>query len=194
VSLVSNGLESRKKFIASCPCDSLRLRFHIRYTPGHPFSEFAFDRLRVGDRVVIRGPWGNFTVNDKSTRPILFIAHETGFAAVESLMEHAIALELDQPLWVYWLVSSTAGHYRINYLRSWKDALDNFDYRCVRLGSDEIREFNHALLGLIKAHQPLRRYDVYITAPERNRGSVRKIFQNEGLPPPQLRIDDLEHA
>jgi len=84
------GLRPKMLSIASCPCDSIQLRFHLRRRDDDPFSAFVFDQLRKGREVLLRGPYGDFTLDEESERPLVFIAWESGFASVSSLIDHVI--------------------------------------------------------------------------------------------------------
>lgn len=125
--------------IASCPCNGLMLQFHLEYVPGDPFSEQVFHHLHVADPVEVEGPYGRVTLDEDSLRPLVLIAQGTGFAAIKSLLEHAIALEMDQPVHLLWVVRP-GGHYLLNYCRAWENALDAFRFETLELdemASDE---------------------------------------------------------
>lgn len=129
---LGDGL-TRELPLASCPCDGRNLRCHLPRTAGDPFSAWAFQRLAPRQELEIRGPRGRFTLDEDRRGPLLFIAEETGFAAVESLIEHAIALEWEHSISLYWLSARPGGQYLDNYCRSWVDALDEFRYQRVEL-------------------------------------------------------------
>ena len=131
LSLAIAGMPPRNKSLASCPCNAMHLQFHIRRVPGDPFSEYVFTQLKVSQTVTVEGPWGNFSLDENSKRPIIFVAYETGFAPIKSIIEHAIALELEQPLHLYWMAHQPGNHYLNNLCRSWLDALDNFSYTAL---------------------------------------------------------------
>ena len=44
-------------------------------------------------------------LNEKSHRPLIFIACETGFAPIKSLIEHAMALDAAETLHLYWIAA-----------------------------------------------------------------------------------------
>ena len=121
----------RESWLASCPCDAVNLRIHVRRDPGDPFAAFVFGALGRGAGAVIEGPAGHFVLDDASVRALLFLAWDTGFAPVESLIEHAINLELDTPIRLLRVVRGRGVPYRHNYCRAWADALDDFRYRIV---------------------------------------------------------------
>ena len=121
----------RESWLASCPCDAVNLRIHVRRDPGDPFAAFVFGALGRGAGAVVEGPAGHFVLDDASVRALLFLAWDTGFAPVESLIEHAINLELDVPIRLVRVVRGRGVPYRHNYCRAWADALDDFRYRIV---------------------------------------------------------------
>ncbi|TPW01377.1 MAG: ferredoxin, partial [Alphaproteobacteria bacterium] len=80
--------------LASCPCDDRNLLFHIRSDAGDEFASRLFaGALKAGDAVNVWGPWGDFVLRKDSTRPIAFLACDTGFAPMKSLIEHATAID-----------------------------------------------------------------------------------------------------
>lgn len=115
--------------IASCPCNGMLLEFHLHYVEGESFSEYIFNQLSMNDEVLVKGPSGDFTLDETSDRPLLFIAYDTGFAGVKSLIEHAIALEIPQDMYLYRIACNQSEDYMHNICRAWDDAIDNFHYQ-----------------------------------------------------------------
>jgi len=114
--------------VGSCPCDDMNLHFQLPRAPGTAFSEHVFTRLGKGDRVDIKGPDGDFVLDETSQRPLVFIAWHTGFAPVRSLIEHAMALEFAGSMRLVWVALDRRDRYQENLCRSWQDAFDNFFY------------------------------------------------------------------
>lgn len=121
--------------IASCPCNGMFLQFHLALRPDEPFTLHVFEQLRSNEVVEVNGPFGAFTLDEGSRRPIVMVAQDTGFAPLKSLLEHALALELPQPLTLFWASAHDDGFYMANLCRSWVDALDNFTYQPLYLES-----------------------------------------------------------
>lgn len=203
LSLAINGMPSRNKSIGSCPCNAMHLQFHIRRVEGDPFSEYVFSQLKISQTVMIEGPWGHFTLDENSKRPIIFIAYETGFAPIKSIIEHAIALELEQPLHLYWMAHQSGNHYLNNLCRSWLDALDNFSYT-VLTGKDlsgescwetsanpivSLCDMEGAGAAIIADYPDLGNYDIYLTAPESGMDAMTELLKKHGLPEQQLHMD-----
>lgn len=118
--------------LASCPCDERNLHFHIAREEPSPLARALFaDRLRPGSPVSVRGPSGDFVLDADSTRPLVLVACDTGFAPIKSLLEHAMAGEQIEAFDLTWLATRSDGHYLANQCRAWAAAFDNFSHRLL---------------------------------------------------------------
>ncbi|MEW6648487.1 MAG: 2Fe-2S iron-sulfur cluster-binding protein [Pseudomonadota bacterium] len=131
---IGNGM-SCDAAIASCPCNGMLLQFHLAQRADEAFPYHVFRKLHANDVVQVSGPFGDFTLDESSRRPIVMVAQDTGFAPLKSLIEHALALELSQPISLVWVSAHDDGFYLANLCRSWVDALDNFSYQPLHLES-----------------------------------------------------------
>lgn len=122
------GLQAADISLASCPCDGLNLEFHFQSGAGSELTARALAGFRKSDRFDIEGPRGRFVLDEASRRPLVFIACDTAIAPIKSIIEHAINLELCQPIHLHWHSMRPGGHYLHNYFRSLADALDEFTY------------------------------------------------------------------
>jgi CDP-4-dehydro-6-deoxyglucose reductase len=176
--------------VASCPCDDRNLQFHIRRSAGNAFAERVFDGLKGVDTVRVEGPRGAFVLNEESHRPLIFIACETGFAPIKSLIEHAMALDAAETLHLYWIASGK-GHYLDNLCRSWSDALDNFRYAPLK-ADDALPDeavMQGALRQVLQDHPRLGDYDAYVAGPEPLANAAEYLLLECGLPRQQLFVD-----
>ncbi len=194
VSLTLPGGASATHPVASCPCDERNLEFHIRLRDGNAFSAQVFDALKGSDTVRIDGPSGEFVLDEDSPRPLIFIAGETGFAPVKSLVEHAMALDTAEMLYLYRIGSGTGDHYLDNLCRSWNDALDNLRY--VPLTEDPSLPgedaMQRALLPVLEHHPQLDHHDVYIAGPARLTNAAEFLLLQRGFPRAQLVVNTLD--
>jgi CDP-4-dehydro-6-deoxyglucose reductase len=171
--------------VASCPCDERNLHFHVRRRAGDAFAERVFAGLKGVDAVHIEGPRGEFVLDEASTRPLVFVAFDTGFAPVKSLIEHAMALEASESLHLYW-IAGEGGHYLDNLCRSWSDALDDFHYAPI-VSSDE-----SALQRVLQDLPRPAECDVYVAGPAQAAHAAEFTLLEHGLPRAQLRLGTLE--
>ncbi|MGZ9091215.1 MAG: 2Fe-2S iron-sulfur cluster-binding protein [Rhodoplanes sp.] len=194
VSLALPGGQSASYAVASCPCDERNLQFHIRRRSDEAFAERVFGGLKGADTVLVEGPRGEFVLDEKSNRPLVFIACESGFAPIKSLLEHAMALDAAEMLHLYRLAYGRSGHYLDNLCRSWSDALDNFRYvpLTVDAALPDEAAIQGALQQLLEDHPRLDGYDVYVAGPGRLATAAEFLLLECGLPRAQLFVDTLE--
>ncbi len=125
--------------IASCPCDDRNLHFHVARDAGDPLAQQLFDgRIAVGVALNVRGPNGDFVLGHGTLPRAVFLACDTGFAPVKSLIEHVIAAESVERFALYWLATRPDGHYLANQCEAWAAAFDEFDY-CAAADPDPAR-------------------------------------------------------
>jgi len=194
VTLCIDGMRPKTLPIASCPCDAVQLRFHVRRRDADPFSDFVFNRLRKGRDVVLQGPRGDFTLDEESTRPLVFIAWESGFAPVSSLIDHTIQKDENRSMDLYWLSAIARGHYLSNYCRAWRDVLDDFRYHSIDLEPAGEERLEEVILRVARVHTSLDSCDYYLTLPEASLNSVKSLLSQAGVPDTQIRIVPLMHA
>jgi len=179
--------------VASCPCDDRNLQFHIRRRAGDAFAERVFDGLGAADSVRIEGPRGTFVLDEESSRPLVFIAGDSGFAPIKSLIEHAMALEAAESLSLVWIASAPGGHYLDNLCRSWGDALDDFRYVPLTLeGVASPEAVDRALQPMLQNHPALQDCDVYVAGPQALTHATEFMLLERGVPPAQLSVNMLE--
>jgi CDP-4-dehydro-6-deoxyglucose reductase, E3 len=177
------GEASTQLPIASCPCDDRNLHFHVARNAEDGFAQAVFSSIKVGNAVTLFGPWGDFVLRADSPRSILFLACDTGFAPIKSLLEHAMALEVSERLYLYWLATRPGGHYLANLCRSWADALENFSYAPVAADAADALE----LLRRVDAdHSDLNAFDIYVAGSESFVESAAVALRERGFPQAQL--------
>jgi CDP-4-dehydro-6-deoxyglucose reductase len=176
--------------IASCPCDDRNLLFHIRREPGDEFAGRLFaGALRPNDPVSVFGPWGSFVLRQDSTNDIVFLACDTGFAPVKSLIEHAVAADVPGMLRLVWAATEPAGHYLENQCRAWADALETFSYAAVVAPDPEAAGRAAARRALDEGDHAGR--DFYVVGPSFFVSAAAAALAAAGLPAVQLRTEVL---
>jgi len=162
VALTLPGIGTLDSSIASCPCNGSQLQFHIPYRPGDPFTRQLFTGLRHGTEIELEGPFGEMTLDDDSPRPLLLLAQEHELAPMKSLIEHAINLDVAQPVRLIW-IAAEGGHYLENHCRSWGEALDDYRFLPISYAPGEADAAQaRRLLQVIAAElDELAPWDVY---------------------------------
>lgn len=192
-SLAFDGMPPQVLSIASCPCDAIQLRFHLRRRDDDPFSEFVFGELRKGREVLLQGPCGDFTLDEESTRPLVFIAWESGFAAVSSLIDHVIQKDENRSIDLYWLSAIPRGHYLSNHCRAWRDVLDDFRYHSIDLQPAGEERIDDVIERILRVHMLLADHDYYLALPQAALDYARVLLNEEGVPDEQVRASAMLH-
>lgn len=169
--------------IASCPCDDRNLFFHIPHNESNAPEDFIGDGLAKGDEVIVTGPHGHFLLNENSGRPQLYIAFGTGFAPIKSLIEHAMAIDENSTMHLYWIMDKEEDLYLNNLCRSWNDALDDFHYYPT-IGKDISQSINAAQINLTEC-------DVYVAGTEVQISKAKEWLYQNGLVKDQLFTNSL---
>ena len=186
--------------VASCPCNGMLLEFHIRRRADDGFSDYLFGQLNINDEITIKGPAGEFILDDETQRALLFIAYDTGFAGVKSLIEHAIALEMNQDIHLYRIACNPDEDYMHNICRAWADAIDNLYYHafehCIPIDCDDNKKAKACgqfLLVLDKGDDSLiANSDVYLSGVEDMVANLGKTLLEKGLPEERLKVQQVD--
>jgi len=177
--------------VASCPCDDRNLQFHVRRRAGDSVAERVFGGLKGVDSVRVEGPRGGFVLNEESHRPLVFIAGESGFAPIKSLIEHAMALDAAESLHLVWVASGEGGPYLDNLCRSWSDALDDFRYTPLA-AKGALADDEAALRQVLQDHPRPGECDIYVAGPAPWASAAEFQLLERGLPREQLFVNTLE--
>ncbi|OOG25210.1 flavodoxin oxidoreductase [Thioalkalivibrio denitrificans] len=191
---MDNGAVSTTQPLANCPCDDRNLILHLNAQDDDPFVRHCFEQTRNGDTVEVHGPFGDFVLPDEKPRPLLFLAADTGFAPVRSLVEHVLAQENTEDIDLLWVANNSTGHYQGNLCRAWQDAIDNFHYRGLEWesGSDarSLRSLlDNALQGISR---PADRY-AFIAGPASFVQVAREAALATGVHPEHQRTFETGH-
>lgn len=176
--------------IASCPCDDRNLLFHIRRDDEDEFARRLFaGALQPNDAVSVFGPSGDFVLQKDSPNDLVFLACDTGFAPVKSLVEHAVASDLPGLIRLLWAATRSDGHYLENQCRAWADALDTFSY--VALNDVDPASAGRVTVQRLLAEGGFAGRDIYLAGPADFVAAAARALAAAGLPANQLRSEVL---
>ncbi len=92
------GIGSRAFSLASPPSASGEVELNIRSVPGGQGTAYVHEKLQVGERIGISGPYGRFFVKKSARMPVLFMAGGSGLSSPRSmildLLEEGFALPI----------------------------------------------------------------------------------------------------
>lgn len=183
--------------VASCPCDETQIELHVEHSPGNPIADYVFGDCQVGDRLEVCGPSGDFVLDVNSVHSLIFIAWGDQFASIKSLVEQAMALDMAEEIWVYWVMPGREKPYLHNLCRAWQDALDNLSYTRLEATESAFAEpvtkteqhaISDVLATLAQKHYNVRTYDFYVAAPEHTAAYIKRYLIARGVPEAQIKL------
>jgi NAD(P)H-flavin reductase len=87
---------------------SARLELLVRSKPGGAASRWLFQRLAVGSRLTVEGPYGRAHAQSPAGRPVVCVAGGSGLGQVLTIAEHCLAQDDPRPLSFYYGARSVA--------------------------------------------------------------------------------------
>ncbi|MFV1973235.1 MAG: 2Fe-2S iron-sulfur cluster-binding protein [Thiohalobacterales bacterium] len=182
-------LPPRDCSISSCPCDDMNLQFQVPVIAGDRFTEYLAGSAHANDVINVQGPRGDFALNEESSRSLVFIAGNSGFGPIKSLIEHAMALDIAEDIYLAWITTDDNSHYLGNLCRSWADALDNFHYSALQAENEtSVEGLLPEITGKLGS---LDQYDYYVCTPEPLLAPVQSFLTKNGAPESQVHVEPL---
>jgi NAD(P)H-flavin reductase/ferredoxin len=118
--VILNGGYSRNFSMANAPHESDGAQLHIRHVPGGRFSELIWASLKIGDKLEVEAPFGEFFLRDDCDRPIVFLATGTGFAPIKAMIEDMIKRSIVRQARFYWGIRRRDDLYMPEILEKWR--------------------------------------------------------------------------
>ncbi len=172
--------------IGSCPCNGMMIQFHLQFSDD-PFIRHCFTQLKKGDAVMVKGPYGDVTFKEQHNHPAIFIAKDCHFAGVKSLIEQAINLEFDQPVRLYWFMTSGHKHYMNNYCRQWADHFEDYRFIPITLSGKIIEsEDIKSVMKQIITEYPQLNIDLYLSMPKSRARVTKRYLYDLGIEPERV--------
>jgi CDP-4-dehydro-6-deoxyglucose reductase len=182
--------------IANAPHDDEFIELHIRHVDGGEFTDHVFSAMREKEILRIQAPLGRFTLQEKSERPMIFVAGGTGFAPIKGIIEHAFYSGVERPIHLYWGVRASRDLYLPELPAAWLSAHENFRFIPVLSEPDADwdgrRGFVHEAVA--EDHPDMSGFDVYMAGPPIMINAGREAFEQRGLTIEHMFSDAFEYA
>ena len=188
----------RRSFsLANAPHDDELLELHVRLIEGGEFTGHVFEGMQEKDILRIEGPYGTFTLQEESDRPMVFIAGGTGFAPIKGIIEHAIQEGVNRSIFIYWGARAKADLYLDELPREWSQR-DNIQYVSVlsQPTPDDEWQGRTGLVheAVMQDFADLSVYEVYASGPPEMVEAARQGMMLKGLPSQHFYFDSFEFA
>jgi CDP-4-dehydro-6-deoxyglucose reductase len=195
--LPQSELLSRAYSIASAPREDGAVEVDLRRVQGGRFSEYAFERMKVGDVLQGRGPLGSFNVTSATTTPLLFVARGTGFAPIKAMIEQQLALTPQRDIVLFWGTTDASDFYKLDAVASWRRANPNFMAvlvaRTIPDGFAPPAELSVEIGTVYAAIElsplGLAGRDAYVAGPRKTTTLAAQALRKRGVEPRRIKVD-----
>jgi len=100
----------------------------IRIVPGGLATTFVHKALEVGDKIVVTGPFGDFYLQEESTRDIICIAGGSGKAPIRSIVQYLRDRGMPRKVKYFFGARTTKDLYYTEEFMTLADEFENFEY------------------------------------------------------------------
>ncbi|MGU3496258.1 PAS domain S-box protein [Xanthobacteraceae bacterium A53D] len=80
-----------RDYTVSCAPNGEHLRISVKREPNGTVSRLLHDELKVGDRIAVRAPSGDFVLPQDATRPLVLVSAGVGITPMVAMLEAAAA-------------------------------------------------------------------------------------------------------
>jgi CDP-4-dehydro-6-deoxyglucose reductase len=196
VDLLLPGGRRRSFSLAGRPKPNAELELHVRRVPGGRFTAQVFEKMRPGDFLRLRGPYGTMVWSSDLARPALLIAGGTGLAPAKAMIEQAIADRYARVLCLYRGARARRDLYLSDLAGQWSAALPGFVHVPVLsepAPEDRWQGRSGNVHEAVLADFPdVTGFEVYAAGPPPMIDAIRRDFARAGLPEEQLHCDAFE--
>jgi CDP-4-dehydro-6-deoxyglucose reductase len=182
--------------IANAPHDDEFIELHIRHVDGGEFTDWVFSQMKERTILRIQAPLGTFTLDEGSTRPMIFMGGGTGFAPLKGQIEQAFEAGIDRPMALYWGVRAERDLYMPELPERWADEHPNFSFVPVLSEPDAGWQGRSGWVheAVLEDIPDLSGHDLYMAGPPPMVDAAREAFSAAGMPDAQMHYDSFDYA
>jgi propane monooxygenase reductase subunit len=176
--------------MANLPSDKGRLEFMIKLYPDGRFSGLLADGgIKQGDELVVKGPYGVFTLRDQSPRRLLFIGGGAGMAPILCLLRSLAERGIDRPAVYYYGARTEADLFHRDELAAMAAELP--DFRFVPALSEAEWEGETGLITDVveRREDNLADVDAYLCGPPPMVDAAIAMLEAGGVPESHIYFD-----
>ena len=184
------GTSIRRAYsLANLPNWEGHLEFLIRLQPNGAFSTYLGTTARVGDRLIVRGPLGNFVLDETSPRPRCLIGGGCGFAPVLSMLRHLADFQDTQPTHLIFGATQEDELFPAAEIAALREALPQLGVTLsVWRPGPAWTGFTGTAADALRAHLRVNgdSPDVYVCGPPKLLDAVTGVAREHGIPAEQI--------
>lgn len=129
INLTLPGMDTSRAFsLANAPSNKKVIELNIRHVPGGEATTYIHEKLKVGDRVELSGPYGRFFVRTSAPENFLFLAGGTGLSSPKSMILELLESGDTRKISLVYGARNRAELYYDELFRDLAEQYDNFTY------------------------------------------------------------------
>lgn len=113
--------------VSSVPSAKNKLEIIVRLVPGGICTTYMHNHLKVGDELVVSGPYGDFHMREEG-REMIMIAGGSGLAPIKSIVLDVLEKNLDRQMLFFFGAVSKKDLYYVEYFKDLESRYSNFRY------------------------------------------------------------------
>ena len=90
--------QSRAFSLANAPQQADMVELNVRIVPGGQVTTWLHEKLEVGDKLTLSGPYGRFFVKKSANVPLIFIAGGSGLSSPKSMIADLLSNGCELPM------------------------------------------------------------------------------------------------
>ncbi|CAN5120007.1 2Fe-2S iron-sulfur cluster-binding protein [soil metagenome] len=190
--LLEDG-QHRSFSMASRPAGDA-IDFHVQRIAGGQFTEQQLGRLKIGDRLAVKMPQGNFHYHAQDYRPILMVATGTGLAPLKSMLEALMDDPDCPPVSLYWGARTQADLYLHDDILSWAARLYEFNFVPVLSQPDAgwPGRTGYVQQAVLEDHADLSEHGIYLCGSPAMIADAKTAFAGRGASFEHVYADSFE--
>ena len=120
--------EVYRAYSMSCdPADKTAIETIIRLVPGGICTTYCFNYLKIGDTVMLNGPYGDFRLSETDA-PIVFIAGGSGMAPIKCILHHMKDTNSTRMATYYFGANTLKDMFMMDQMKKFESELANFRF------------------------------------------------------------------
>lgn len=185
-----DSLEPRQFSMANCPSDK-NLEFHIKKQLDGKVSNYIFNKLKLGEELFIKGPYGDSYLRDNHRGPILGVAGGTGLAPILSISLSSYKKKMKQPIYIYIGAKKEEEFYYLEKFMKIKNKNPNFSFFPIISDQKSSRKYRTGLVtdAVMEDIEDFDGFKVYLAGPPPMVEAAENLFPNLGLDNKNIHAD-----
>jgi len=177
--------EFRAYSIASTPKEKGLIQFMIRKVPNGLCSGYIHEQLDVGDEITLTGPYGDFFLQEDSTKDVVCIAGGVGVPPLKSIIQHLFDKGTSRQVYYFFGARSVKDLYYFDEPKNLDKKYPNFTYlpALSEPGQEDnwVGETGFIHLALDKVIQNGPNTEAYLCGPEPMINAVTNVLTAKGV-------------